>query len=370
MALSTEFDLEYLLAPFPGDHPAGVDLRAEDAGGDLRAIRDARDEARRIERKADDDGEEPIESWQHWRTVRDMSLRVLAEQSKDLQVASYLAEALLRTDAFEGLSQGLHLIRSLVQDLWEHLYPRPEAAEEDEEARLSERLRPLVQLNGLDGPGLLPPVLARVPITEGATVGPFACWHYRQASELAKKSPEEQSRRMNDGAVSLEQFNRAVNETSPQFFGQLLGSLAGCQAEVQELDNALTEKCGRYSPSWSSVREELEECTRVVRLISKGRLPEGDIAAATMPDGSLAPTGGAVSTGALTSREEAFRMLEVVAGFFERMDPQSLLALQLRKIIRLGRMAPEEYYRELLEDDSAREKLFKLVGLKSQSEGS
>lgn len=369
MALSTEFDLDFLLAPFPGDSPAGADPRADDNGGDLRAIRESRDTARNIERKADDNGEEPIESWQHWRSARDVSIRMLAEQSKDLEVASYLTEALLRTDAFEGLSHGLRVIRGLVQGMWDDLYPRPNPEEPDEESRLSERLRSLTRLNGQDGPGLLPPVLARVHITEGATVGPFACWHYRQASELAKKSPDEQVRRINDGAVNMSQLDRAVNETSPQFFGQLLGSMNACLAELQELDNALTEKCGRYAPSWSAIREELEECCRILRLIAKGRLPAED--SATMADGSPV-TGagpGAAATGGLTSREDAFRMLELVAAFFERMDPQSLLALQLRKIIRLGRMTPEEYYREMLEDDSARDKLFKAVGLKSQSEG-
>jgi type VI secretion system protein ImpA len=371
MALSTEFDLDQLVTPFSSGNPAGVDPRGDDSTGELRAIREARDEARRIERKADDNGEEPVESWQHWRTVRDISIRVLAEQSKDMEIAAYLVESLLRTDGFEGMAQGLNVIRGLVQNLWDDLYPLPDPQESDEETQIYERLRSITRLNGQDGPGLLPPVFARVPITEGATVGPFACWHYRQATELAKKTPEEQTRRINDGAVNMEKFDRAVYETSPQFFGNLVASLNACQVEIKGLDDALTEKVGRYSPSWTATREELEECTKIVRNVSKGRLPAEDVGVAAA-GGAAAPAGGAVagqsSPGALNNREDAFRMLELVAAFFERMDPQSLLAIQLRKTIRLGRMSPEEYYRELLDDDSAREKLFKLVGLKPQSD--
>jgi type VI secretion system protein ImpA len=363
MALSTEFDLDQLLAPFPGDHSAGADPRADDSTVDLRSIRDLRDDARRIEREADNNGEEPIEAWPLWREVRDRSIQILAEQSKDLEVASYLIESLVRTDGFEGLKQGLRLIRGLVQDLWDHVYPLPNPEEQDEDSRVLERLRALTRLNGVDAAGLLPPVLARVHITEGATVGPFACWHYRQAVELAKKPPDEQTRRINDGAVSMEKLDRAVSETSPQFFVQLLESLNGSLAELKQLDDALTEKCGRAAPSWSAIREELEECIRILKLIAKGRLPE-DGAAATdaAATGAPGPDGKPFSTtGGLNSREDAFRMLELVAAYFERMDPQSLLALQIRKVIRLGRMTSEEYFRELLNDDNAFRELMRTV---------
>ncbi|MBI3469462.1 MAG: hypothetical protein HY000_41200, partial [Planctomycetes bacterium] len=134
----------------------------------------------------------------------------------------------------------------------------------------------------------------------------------------------------------------------------------GCLAELKELDNALTERCGRASPSWSAVREELEECTRILRLVAKGRLPEdGTTPTETPTGGPDGPDGRSApgTPGGLNGREDAFRMLELVAAYFERMDPQSLLALQIRKIIRLGRMKPDEYYRELLDDDSAWERL-------------
>jgi type VI secretion system protein ImpA len=372
MALSTEFDVEYLLAPFPGDHPAGVDPRGDNASGDLRTVRDIRDDARRIERKADDNGEEPLEAKPMWREVRDLSMAVLAEQSKDLEAASYLIEAIIRTDSFEGLAMGFRVLRELIQGMWDDIYPHFDPEESDEDSRIADRLRSITRLNGGgEAAGLLPPVLARVPITsERASVGPFACWHYKQATELAKKPLDEQTTRINQGAVSMAVLDRAVNESPPQFYGELLAGLRACETELKQLDDVLTEKLGSRSPSWSAIREELEECARVVRLIAKGRIPE-DTAPAAETDGAVAGAGGTPGgtsqPGGLNTREDAFRMLELVAAFFEKMDPQSLLAVQIRNTIRLGRMSPEEYFRELIKDSSAREQLFEAVGIKPQS---
>jgi hypothetical protein len=41
-----------------------------------------------------------------------------------------------------------------------------------------------------------------------------------------------------------------------------------------------------------------------------------------------------------------------------------LLAAQVRKVVRLGRMTPAEYFSELIQDRAARNELFKLVGIK------
>src|SRR5207249_845047 len=47
----------------------------------------------------------------------------LATRSKDLQLAVWLTEALLKTEGFSGLHQGLELIRGLVEKFWDSLYP-------------------------------------------------------------------------------------------------------------------------------------------------------------------------------------------------------------------------------------------------------
>src|SRR5690606_29978023 len=62
----------------------------------------------------------------------------LSGRSKDLQIAAWLTEALLKKEGFAGLSAGLDLIRGLLEGFWEHLHPELE----DDDAEM--RAAPLV----------------------------------------------------------------------------------------------------------------------------------------------------------------------------------------------------------------------------------
>ena len=93
---------EDILEPIAGENPSGVDIRYDSK----LLLYDKIQEARR----QDDDlaqGE-----WQHERKVADFALVInltqegLATKSKDLQLAAWLAEALLHTEGFSGLRHG------------------------------------------------------------------------------------------------------------------------------------------------------------------------------------------------------------------------------------------------------------------------
>src|SRR5689334_2502030 len=92
------FDLDALLGPIPGDAPAGADLRADASPQSLYyRLRDARAEARAAERalEADDPLSAPPPEW---RTIRDLGVEALGGYTKDLEIAAWLTEALLRGD--------------------------------------------------------------------------------------------------------------------------------------------------------------------------------------------------------------------------------------------------------------------------------
>ena len=94
---------EDLLTPIPGENPSGADIRYDNK----LLIYDKIKEARR----QDDDlaqGE-----WEHERKtaqfpqVVKLAQETLAEKSKDLQLAAWLTEALLHTEGYSGLRQGI-----------------------------------------------------------------------------------------------------------------------------------------------------------------------------------------------------------------------------------------------------------------------
>ena len=72
--------------------------------------------------------------------------------------------------------------------------------------------------------------------------------------------------------------------------------------------------------------------------------------------------------GQIGSREEAFRALLQVAEFFKRTEPHSPISYTLEQAVRWGRMPLPELLSELVPEDSTREQIFKLVGIRPEPE--
>lgn len=58
-----------------------------------------------------------------WNKVRAVAAGILAEKSKDLTVAGYLSAALLKTEGLKGLATGIRIIRDLLENFWDNMYP-------------------------------------------------------------------------------------------------------------------------------------------------------------------------------------------------------------------------------------------------------
>src|SRR6266478_4648235 len=110
---------EDLLTPIAGDNPSGADLRYDNKLLLYDKIRELR--------RQDDDLNQG--DWHHERKVGDysgvirMTQEALATRTKDLQLAAWLTDALLRTEGFSGLHQGLTFCHALIGTFWETLYP-------------------------------------------------------------------------------------------------------------------------------------------------------------------------------------------------------------------------------------------------------
>jgi type VI secretion system protein VasJ len=58
-----------------------------------------------------------------WKRVTQLAFTILSEKSKDLLVASYLAIGLVKTHQFEGLSVGATVLKDLVDNFWDPMFP-------------------------------------------------------------------------------------------------------------------------------------------------------------------------------------------------------------------------------------------------------
>lgn len=363
-------------ADFEGEHPAGENLRHSDDGRAIRAsLRDMREEARRIERKADE-GDVDEGGWPAarslWKEVRDQSLDVLKYRSHDLEIASFCIEALARTDGFIGLTMGFEMVREMVERQWASVYPvpDPEDGPADEAMVAEEKILPIQRLVGLDSEGLLLPALLHIPLTVSRDGEEFGLCHWRSSRELVGESNEEKlALAVERGATSPKQFEDAVQATSQAFLMETFGELQEAAASWESLSDAVASCSGGLAvlPA-GPLRDLFEECRAAFQSFAPsvtaedGGAEEAGEEAAAEP-GASAEGDPAAAGGRIRTRADAFAQLEKIASFFEANDPHSLIAAHLRTVVRLGRLSREEYYRQLLKDAAAVDLLFNAVGM-------
>jgi type VI secretion system protein ImpA len=362
MASTTVLDFAKLLAPISDATPAGVDLRTDlSASSVYYAIKDARTAARAAERQLVLDGEETTNR-ADWRPVLQRGLTALAGQTKDLEITAYVIEALVRQHGFAGLRDGFRLARELAEQFWDGLYPLPD------EDGLETRVAPLTGLNGDNAEGTLINPIARVPLTEGDSIGPFAYCHYQQAGTVGQLvDADARAKRLEQGAVSLEMFEKAVAETPAAFFTNLVAELTECRDEFARLCAVLDDKCGQQAPPASNIRSALTAGLDTVTTVARAKLetaapPDASTDGEALP-AAAAVNGHAAADGAIRTRDDAFRLLSLVAAFFRRQEPHTPISYALEQAVRWGQMPLPELLAELIPDESARAGLFTRVGI-------
>ena len=365
-------DFDRLLAPIPGENPAGKDPRQDFSPvSTYREVRALRSEARQAERSmVYEDDESPGPS-ADWRPILELGTRLLVEEAKDLEAAGLVIEALVRREGIAGLRDGFRLARELCERFWDNLYPAP-----DEEG-IATRVAPLAGLNGEDSDGLLMRPISQLPITGGSTADPFSMVDHRAALELERiEDPNKRAARMaQPDVVTLQKFDVAVSETPAEFVENLAEDLSDCSREFESLCSILEEKCGEddrgfsLAPPSSNVRNALRECRELLESTFRHILSAGDEAEGEeQQGGGQLAVGSADTVKGVATREDAFRALLQAAEFFKRTEPHSPVSYTLEQAVRWGRMSLPELLEELIQDSSAREQLCKLVGIRVSEE--
>lgn len=259
-----------LLNPIPGENPSGQNLRYSPL---YEKIKEARRE----------DADVPQGDWQYvrkiasWNEVVKLAGDALASQSKDLQLAVWLAEAMLRREGIKAFSQSLDFLVLLIQQFWESLYPELE----DGDAEL--RATPLDWLaNRMDEP------LRQIPLTQsGYTFVTFkqsrAMGFEADAVSDAKRLLRRQM--IGEGKATPEEFDEAALATPAAFYQGLHSDVNECLSAIDRLNDCCNERFADAAPSFSKCRGVLEEIGQTVRTLlnKKGALPQAAPAPESKP---------------------------------------------------------------------------------------
>jgi type VI secretion system protein ImpA len=155
----------------------------------------------------------------------------------------------------------------------------------------------------------------------------------------------------------------------------LLGSLDRAAKAAEKVESAFQDKLdgalAMHAPSLGKVKERLEDIKRCLHHTGKDAI-ETLLAAGADPGtgqaAGAAAAGGGAALGELTNRDQAFRELSRIADFFARTEPLSLLAEQIRQVVHRGRLSPDKYYKDLIDNEDTLRQFFRLVGIRPSSD--
>ena len=306
------------------------------------------------------------EADEHWRKILSLAPGLLMRESKDLEVATWLTEALIRRNGFQGVRDAFLLIDGLIKNFWDQLYPLP-----DEEDGIETRVSPLAGLNGTANEGVLIAPIRRVPLTEGYSPGPFAYWQYQQAVELERITNEDaRSNKAEKLGFTLADIERAVEESTQQFILDQFDDINETIECAKSVETLLDQLCGsEHAPSMRAIVTALEECRGALNHIAKHKLPvEAEPVVAATEIVAVSGSGTTQTTitntaPALVTREMAFKQLLDIAKFFRTTEPHSPVSYALEKAVKWGNMPLDELIVELIPDSSSRKHFSELTGV-------
>lgn len=260
-----------LLTPIPGENPSGANLRYAPIYAQIQeARREEDDTAQGVWQRAFKSSDYPL--------VIKLASKALATETKDLQIAAWLTEALTYDEGFQGLAEGLNLISGLLENFWDTIYPELE----DGDAEF--RATPLSWVGScLDRP------IKNTQITQAG----YGWFYYK----LSRGVPTEREAAADDsarqrraeaqaeGKLTPEEFDALVDATPKVFYVELNRQLAGLLSAVSSLEQWCDGRFGDAAPSFSGLRKALEEVHETAHvLLGRKRSQEPD------PEPVAAPT--------------------------------------------------------------------------------
>jgi type VI secretion system protein ImpA len=351
------FDFDALLAPLPGDSPAGrpvpFDLR--------RRFEEGRKEVE-VTPYRPEEGSERVVQPPDWASVVRLATEVLTATSKDLMTAARLTEALVMTEGFAGLRDGLCLLRRMMEECWDRMHP------DIEDGDLEVRAAPFNWLDDLDRGALFPRKLLLVPVVrppgpakEGEA--PAVSWQQWKDCQDGKKD-----------ALPRETIDRLIAAARREDCAAALEDLQAARVEHGQLATVLANRLGGDAPSLVQLGDSMAKCLSLAELILQRKGPAPAAAAAPPPaaEPAAAPTNGAAAAAAAPvgaaprppTREDIYRQLASAAALLQELEPHSPIPYLIQRAVELGALPFPKLVRTLIRDQSVITELNRELGIR------
>jgi len=347
-------DIEAIMQPISEENPSGESLQYSGLYDEIR-------EARRADKDlAQGQWLTELKVADH-RQVIVLAVPALEKQTKDLQIAAWLSEALVKEHSFAGLRDGLKMMGGLQENFWETLFP--EIDEGDMEGRAN-------ALEWMDTQTALAIKGVKITGGEGYNFYDFEDskrFDIPENIDTLDSNDQERYRELQTQAEKEKRVTgslwRIAKESSRRaFYEELAVVIEECWTEYKELNRVIEEKFERNQvPGLGNLKQSLDDIqTQVLKLLGEKRAEEPDEADESANESADGENGSAdankitVSSvgGAIQNRKEALKRLSDVAEFFRRTEPHSPISYLVQRAVKWGNMPLENWLQDVIKDES------------------
>ena len=363
-------DIEAILQPISEEKPSGESLQYAPVYGEIREARRADENLAQgqwqIELKVAD-----------YRKVIALAVPALSTQTKDLQIAAWLTESLVKEYGFAGLRDSLKLVGGLQEKFWETLFP--EIDEGDMEGRAN-------AIEWMD-------TQTSLAIKEAAITGGegYSFFDYEDSKRFEipenldtldstdqQRYKELQAQADKENRVTGDRWRKVKTASRRAFFEELSVAIEECWAEYKEVNRIIEEKYDRNQmPGLNKLKKSLEDIeTLTKKLLEEKRAEEPDEVTegdeAEQIEGNEAAAGGAkisgvaTPSGAIQSRADALKRLGDIAEYFRKNEPHSPVFYLIQRAVKWGSMPLENWLQDVIKDETIMFNLRQTLGFNTK----
>jgi type VI secretion system protein ImpA len=339
-------DVEAMLAPIPGDNPAGEPPSV------------LYDEI--IEARSADNSQETGKGRKstEWGKVLALTTGALTTRTKDLRVCAWMTEALVKLYGLAGLRDGLRVVRGLQASFWDKLYPPVE-----KNGDLDGRAKAIVALGNWSAAAL-----RQVALTDEKAAGAAYTFNDWMLS----------SRNTDEGRQLADAWHNATKSTPLAFYETAHATIEECWAEFEALLGVMNERFGEHNQGSGQLRKTLEDVRGLIGALyeekldavespaepaESGEVGGGESAEADGDAASEIETAPAPTATKIKTRQEAVRQLREVAAFFRQTEPQSPVSYLVERAVKWSGMPLETWLASVIKDDGVLSTLRETLGV-------
>jgi type VI secretion system protein ImpA len=347
MPTSNQLDLAMLLAPIPGNNPAGANIPF--------GVKDQLEQMRKEVDPSSYDANDPLRPTEFrkadWGGIVSLGTKTLTQTSKDLQTAARMVEALTKLRGFQGLGDGLELLDGLIDQAWDRLVPVV-----DDPSDLDIRAAPFEWLDDPDRGARFPSTVGGITLLDATKEVPsmgYLDWKQGQSSQ---------------GTSGAGKFDQILSATSLEVIQTRHDLVLRAREILGRLTQRLSDKLKDLAPSMVRIRTMLDQCEGLLAQIIAKKSP---VQSASPAAGDQAASGSVSNSQAMQpnnagSRQQAYQMLANAADILASIEPHSPVPYLIRRAVELGRLPFPELIQAFVREQNVLETMFRELGIEKK----